>query len=540
MKKEKRAARQSSEVRVRPQASSDGPDPVVRPEPQSGVNDTPVGTPPDIEGWLPTLLEALDDAYFFHDADGRVLDTNASAWRSLGYERDHLMALTLPDFQTESSDKRIKDIWKEMSLAETVDFKGLHRRRDGSTFPVAVRVRKFSFGRRLLFLSLVKDISEFDRLQGRLLQAQRLESIGLLAVGLAHDFGNMLTPVLSYSELVSRALGPDDKLQVYLHEIQKAGKRAADLAHRLLSFSRQQTIEPRALDLNEVVVTTTNMLRRLVGEDIELVTVLGRDLNMVTVDSGQLQQVLVNLTVNARDAMPQGGELTIESANVTLDDSTTTGQYVVLTVRDTGVGMTDEVKANLFQQFFTTKEQDKGTGLGLWTCYNIVRQSRGHITVESDLGRGTTFKIFLPAVENSSMESTGSKASRELPRGSETVLLVDDTVAVRESTSQVLREQGYLALEAGNGQEALSLVREHGGEPIHLLLTDVVMPLMGGKELARHLAVTHPETKVLYVSGYPDEEVARHGVFGSETPVMLKPLTPETLTRKVREVLDQA
>jgi hypothetical protein len=202
--------------------------------------------------------------------------------------------------------------------------------------------------------------------------------------------------------------------------------------------------------------------------------------------------------------------------------------------------MTEDVKANLFQQFFTTKGQDKGTGLGLWTCYNIVRQSRGHITVESELGRGTTFRIFLPAVENPSMEPTGSKASRELPRGSETVLLVDDTVAVRESTSQVLREQGYLALEAGNGQEALRLVQEHEGEPIHLLLTDVVMPLMGGKELARHLAVTHPDTKVLYMSGYPDEETARHGVFGSETPVMLKPLTPETLTRKVREVLDQA
>ena len=337
------------------------------------------------------------------------------------------MALTLPDFQMESSDRRIKDIWKEMSLGETVGFKGSHKRRDGSTFPVAVRVRKFSFGGRPLFLSLVKDISAFNHLQERLLQSQRLESVGLLAVGLAHDFGNMLTPVLSYSELVSRALDPEDKLQVYLHEIQKAGERAADLAHRLLSFSRQHTIEPRALNLNEVVVTATNMLRRLVGEDIELVTVLGRNLNMVRVDFGQLQQLLVNLTVNARDAMPQGGELTIESAAVALDDSTK-GQYVVLTVRDTGVGMTEDVKANLFQPFFTTKERGKGTGMGLWTCYNIVGQSRGHITVESEPGRGTTFSIFLPAVEDPSMELTASKASRELPRGRETVLLVDDTV----------------------------------------------------------------------------------------------------------------
>ena len=535
MKKQKRTARQSSEVRVDAQASSGGLDPAVLPEPQPGVN---VETPRDVEGWLHPLLETLDDAYFVHDADGRVLDTNASEWRDPGYERDYLKDVTLPDFQSESSDMRIEDIWKAMSLGETVDFKGLHRRRDGSTYPVAVRVRKFSFGGRPLFLSLIKDLSEFNHLQERLLQAQKLESIGLLAVGLAHDFGNMLTPVLSYSELVSRALDPEDKLQVYLHEIQKAAERAADLAHRLLSFSRQHTFEPRALNLNEVVVTTTNMLRRLVGEDIELVTVLGRDLNMVRVDSGQLQQVLVNLTVNARDAMPQGGELTIETANVASDDSTS-GQHVVLSVRDTGVGMTDDVKANLFQPFFTTKEQSKGTGLGLWTCYNIVAKSRGHITVESEPGRGTTFTIFLPAVEDPSMELTASKASRELPRGNETVLLVDDTVVVRESTSQVLREQGYVALEAGNGQEALRLVQEHRGEPIHLLLTDVVMPLMGGKELARHLAATHPETKVLYFSGYPDEEIARHGVFGSETPVMLKPLTPDMLTRKVREVLDQ-
>ena len=417
-----------------------------------------------------------------------------------------------------------------MSLGETVGFKGSHKRRDGSTFPVAVRVRKFSFGGRPLFLSLVKDISAFNHLQERLLQSQRLESVGLLAVGLAHDFGNMLTPVLSYSELVSRALDPEDKLQVYLHEIQKAGERAADLAHRLLSFSRQHTIEPRALNLNEVVVTATNMLRRLVGEDIELVTVLGRNLNMVRVDFVQLQQLLVNLTVNARDAMPQGRELTIESADVALDDSTK-GQHVVLTVRDTGVGMTEDVKANLFQPFFTTKERGKGTGMGLWTCYNIVGQSRGHITVESEPGRGTTFSIFLPAVEDPSMELTASKASRELPRGRETVLLVDDTVVVRESTSQVLREQGYLALEAGNGQEALRLVQEHQGEPIHLLLTDVVMPLMGGKELARHLAVTHPETKVLYVSGYPDEEIARHGVFGSETPVRARASSRTSLVR---------
>ena len=532
MKKQKRTARQSNEARVDAGASSGGPDPVVRREPQPGV------TPPASEGWLPALLETLDDAYFFHDADGRVLDTNASAWQSLGYERDHPKDLTLPDFQRESSNKRIKEIWKEMSLDETVGFKGLHRRRDGSTFPVAVRVRKFSFGGRPLFLSLVRDVSELNHLQERLLQSQKLESVGLLAVGLAHDFGNMLTPVLSYAELVSRALGPEDKLQAYLHEIQKAGERASDLAHRLLSFSRQQTIEPRAMNLNEVVVTTTNMLRRLVGEDIELVTVMGRNLHTVRVDFGRLQQVLVNLAVNARDAMPQGGELTIESANVDLGDSTP-GGYVVLTVRDTGVGMIEDVKANLFQPFFTTKEQGKGTGLGLWTCHNIVGQSRGHITVESKPGRGATFRIFLPAVENPSMELAASKASRELPRGRETVLLVDDTVVVRESTSQVLKEQGYLALEAWNGQEALSLVQQRQGEPIHLLLTDVVMPLMGGKELARHLAATHPETKVLYISGYPDEEIARHGVFGSETPVMLKPLTAEALTRKVREVLDQ-
>ena len=493
----------------------------------------------DMEERLAELLESLEDAYFLHDGDGRVLDANGPACTALGYARDRLLELRLTDFQEDSSSRRVTDIWREIPQGATARFKGLHVRQDGSAYPVSVRVRRSPSGDGQLYTSVARDLSEFDHMQERLLQAEKLESIGRLAGGLAHDFGNMLTPVLTYSELVSRALDPKHELQAYLQEIQRAGERAADLAHRVLSFSRQQTIEPKALNLNELILSTTNMLRRLVGEDIEIVTLLGRDLHMVSVDPGQMQQILVNLAVNARDAMPQGGQLTIESANIELAGAGDERHHVALKVQDTGVGMADDVKGRLFQPFFTTKEQGRGTGLGLSTCYSIVRQNGGDIAVESAPGMGSTFTVYLPAVDSPASEPDNQTKRRRLPRGNETVLLVDDTMVVRESTSRILKEQGYVPLEASNGQEALSLIEGRPTEPIHLLLTDVVMPLMGGRDLALRLAATHPETKVLYFSGYPDEDIVRHGISAAETPVMLKPLTPDTLARKIREVLDQ-
>ncbi len=467
----------------------------------------------DVEERLGGLLETIEDAYFLHDGDGKVLDANAPACTALGYPRDLLLGLRLTEFQEASSGRRVTDIWREIPPGGTVSFKGLHVRQDGSSFPVSVRVHRPSSGDGQHYVSLVKDLSEFVHLQERLLQAEKLESIGRLAGGLAHDFGNMLTPVLTYSELISRDLPPKHKLQTYLQEIQRAGDRAADLAHRVLSFSRQQTIEPRALDLNELILSTTNLLRRLVGEDIELVTLLGRDLHMVSVDPGQMQQILVNLAVNSRDAMPQGGQITITSANTELYGTADAKRHVVVTVEDTGLGMTDEVKEKLFEPFFTTKPQGRGTGLGLSTCYSIVRENGGDIAVKSAPGQGTMFSVYLPAVDGLTTGPNRTSEDRQLPRGTETVLLVDDTSVVRESTSRLLKEQGYVPLEASNGEEALSL--------------------------ARRLAATHPETKVLYFSGYPDEDIARHGVSANEVPVMLKPLTPDTLAHKIREVLDQ-
>ena len=494
----------------------------------------------EAEERLGGLLDTLEDEYFLHDGAGRILDTNAPACTALGYAHDRLIeGLKLTDFQEESSGRRLTDIWRELPQGAVVNFKGLHVRQDGSAYPVSVRVCRSSSGDGPIYTSLATNLSEFDHMQERLLQAEKLESIGRLAGGLAHDFGNMLTPVLTYSELVSRALDPKHELQAYLKEIQRAGERAADLAHRVLSFSRQQTIEPRALNLNELILSTTNMLRRLVGEDIELITLLGRELYMVSVDPGQMQQILVNLAVNARDAMPQGGQITIESANTELDGTGDERRHVALTVQDTGMGMTDDVKAKLFEPFFTTKAQGRGTGLGLSTCYSIVRQNGGDIAVESAPGKGSTFTVHLKAVDGPASRPEGRTKSRKLPRGTETVLLVDDTPVVRESTSRILKEQGYVPLEASNGQEALSLIESRPPEPIHLLLTDVVMPLMGGRDLARRLTATHPETKVLYFSGYPDEDIVRHGISEAESPVMLKPLPPDTLARRIREVLDQ-
>ena len=492
------------------------------------------------------LVENAGDALFLHDADGTIIDVNQRACESLGYNRQELLASSLHDIELDFAQENIADTWARMTPGVPVTLRRVHRRRDGSTFPVEVRLCMLQSHGQPLILAWARDVSARDRLEAQLLQAHKMESVGRLASGLAHDFGNMLTPILSYSELVSRALDPGSKLQSYLQEIQKAAERAADLTHQLLAFSRQQIAELRVLGLSDLVLDMNNMLRRLIDEDIELVTLLTPDLGMVRVDPGQMQQVIVNLVINASHAMPDGGQLVIETANVTLSKEyarrhpeASAGKHLMLTVSDSGIGIPEDVKAHLFEPFFTTKETGRGTGLGLFRCYGIVRQSGGHITVDSEQGKGTTFKIYLPRVE----DAPGSPPSREeaslLPTGNETVLLVEDAHAVRVAACRMLRRQGYNALEAPNGHEALSVALRHEGKVIHLLLTDVVMPLMGGRELAQELRRTHPETKVLYISGYPEDDVERRGVFESETAFMAKPFTSTALARRVREVLDK-
>jgi CheY-like chemotaxis protein len=367
-----------------------------------------------------------------------------------------------------------------------------------------------------------------------------------LAGGIAHDFNNLLTVITSYSDLLLEELGTEDPRRGDVAEIRKAGASAAGLTRQLLAFSRQQVLEPRVLDMNAVVSSAETLLKRLIGEDIELVTALAPRLGAIKADPGQLEQVIVNLAVNARDAMPEGGKITIETANVDMDVAyvrdhplARPGPYVMLSVSDTGTGMDEQTQRRIFEPFFTTKEMGKGTGLGLATVYGIVKQSGGFIWVYSELDHGTTFKVYLPRVTEAVDAPTPRAQPKESPRGTETVLLVEDAAAVRAVSRQVLERLGYAVLEAPDGKAALHLATKHRG-PIHLLLTDVVMPELGGRQLAEQLTALRPELKVLYVSGYTDDAVVRHGVLEAGIAYLQKPFTPEILGRRVREVLDAA
>ena len=383
------------------------------------------------------------------------------------------------------------------------------------------------------------------QLEEQFRQAQKMESIGHLAGGVAHDFNNLVSVIIGYAHLILGRLSPGDPLISSLLQIERAGERAADLTRQLLAFSRRQLLQPRVLDLNLLITDSAKMLKRVMGEDIELVTILDPDLGAVKADAGQMDQVLLNLAVNARDAMPQGGKLTLETKYVTLDEAYTEkhfslqqGSYVMLTIGDTGFGMDAETLSRVFEPFFTTKEQGRGTGLGLSTVYGIVRQSGGEIWVYSEPHHGTTFKIYLPRIQEPFAKAEEKRAEPESLRGSETVLVVEDEEMVRKLACQSLRHYGYQVVEAANAGEALLACERHRG-PLPLMVTDVVMPQMSGRELALRLSQLHPEMKVLYMSGYTDDTVIRHGLLDAATFFIPKPFTPSTLAQKVREVLEQ-
>jgi len=395
-------------------------------------------------------------------------------------------------------------------------------------------------------LSIGEDITEHSRLEEQFRQAQKMEAVGRLAGGIAHDFNNLLTVISSYSELLLEDLpAGDEARRDDLGQIKKAAGDAAALTRQLLAFSRQQVLAPRIIDLNEIVTGAGKMLQRLIGEDITLALVLAPELGWVKADPGQIEQVIMNLAVNARDAMPEGGKVTIETANVELDASyvlehsaVVPGRYVQLVVSDTGIGMTEEVKRRLFEPFFTSKEVGKGTGLGLATVYGIVKQSGGSIWVYSEPGQGATFKIYLPRVDEAEARDRRPDAARPPARGNETVLFAEDAAPVRNVAREILERHGYTVLEAPNGRAALDIAAQRRG-PIHLLLTDVVMPEMSGRQLADQLTALRPEIKVLYISGYTDDSIVRHGVLEAGIAYLQKPFTPEALARKVREVLDE-
>jgi signal transduction histidine kinase len=384
------------------------------------------------------------------------------------------------------------------------------------------------------------------RSEAQLAQAQKMEAIGNLAGGIAHDFNNLLSVILSYSTMLAEDLAPDDPMRPDLEQIEAAGRQAAELTRQLLAFGRRQVLEVRLVDVNAVVARSEKMLRRLLGEDLELTVLPRARRGMTLVDLAQLEQVLLNLAVNARDAMPQGGRLTIETADAELDQDyadlhpgVRPGPYVMLAVTDTGTGMDPATQARIFEPFFTTKELGKGTGLGLATVFGVVRQSGGTIWVYSEPGRGSTFKVYLPSA--GAEASAAALAEEAAPvsdlRGAETILLAEDEEQVRHLASTILRRHGYEVLEAQGGGDALLLCEQHPGT-IHLLLTDVVMPRVSGRQLAERLRALRPGMKVLFMSGYPDQTVVHHGVLEAGVAFLQKPLTPDRLAARVRQVLD--
>ena len=385
--------------------------------------------------------------------------------------------------------------------------------------------------------------AEKEKLQAQLNQAQKMEILGQLSGGIAHDFNNLLTVICGYSDMLMPMLPANDPKRKMIDAIQEAGYQAAALTRQLLAFSRKQVLEPKVLDLKAVVSNVEKILRRLIGEDIRLTFVLDPTISPVKIDPGQLEQVIINLALNARDAMPRGGQLAIETVNAKLTvencpPDCKPGSYVLLSVTDTGSGMTPEVKARIFEPFFTTKEPDKGTGLGLATVYGIIKQSEGHITVCSEPGQGTTFTIYLPQVRESLPSGKSLQGVHLMPHGNETALLVEDEDAVRTLAEHVLRRCGYTVLAAADGREAVRLAQSHQG-PIHLLISDVVMPHIDGRVVAEQVAALIPGIKVLFVSGYMDDVVIRHGIVQAETPFLQKPYSPSQLAQKVREVLNR-
>jgi two-component system cell cycle sensor histidine kinase/response regulator CckA len=396
-----------------------------------------------------------------------------------------------------------------------------------------------------LYQELQRAYDKLAYTQDQLIQAQKMEAIGRLAGGIAHDFNNLLTVIMGRADLVLSRLRGREQLRRHVDLILSAADTAASLTRQLLAFSRRQALLPEVIDLNLVVVNVSTMLRWLIGEDIDVIIRLSPGLGHIKADPGQLEQVLMNLAVNARDAMPHGGRLTIETTNVTLDEAyaqmhlgVQAGDYVRLTVQDSGFGMDAETQAHIFEPFFTTKGPGKGTGLGLSTVYGIVTQSGGHVSVTSTHGQGTTLTIDLPRIEDPLTALTPNLPHTSPPQGTETVLLVEDEGTVRSVAREVLQIVGYTVLEAATGEEALQQVEQYAGA-IHLLVTDVVMPGMNGRELAAQLMVKHPALEVLYLSGYTDEAIAHHGVLQAGIDLLHKPFTPDVLARRVREILDQ-
>src|SRR5947199_159205 len=500
------------------------------------------------EASFATLVEHAPVGIYRSTPEGRFLSVNAAVVRMLGYDSAaDVLALDMArDVYADAAERQRLVVRDSYSDRQYDNVEATWKRRDGRplTAQLSVRAVRNGAGQVEYYETFVRDVTERVLLEQQLRQAQKMEAVGRLAGGIAHDFNNILTAITGYADLLLEDLAPKDPRRQDAEEIHKAADRAAGLTRQLLAFSRQQVLQPRVLDLNALVTELEKMLRRLLGEDVKLATVLAPTLGRVRADAGRLEQVIMNLAVNARDAMPTGGKLTIETGDVEFDGGYAAehypappGKYAMLAVSDTGTGMDPETQAHLFEPFFTTKEKGKGTGLGLATVYGIVKQSGGFIWVYSELGVGTTFKIYLPRVDAAAEPMSAHHAPTPVARGSETVLVAEDEAPVRAVARHALERYGYRVLEAASAEAALDVAQRYSG-PIHVLLTDVIMPGMSGRDLAARLATLRPETRVIYMSGYTDDAITRHGVLEPGFVFVQKPFTPDALARTVRDVLD--
>jgi PAS domain S-box-containing protein len=501
------------------------------------------------------LFENANDIIYTQDLAGNFTSVNKVAEAVTGYSLEEVLKMNFSQLFSAADIEKMRMMTKRKLSRQTdsTSYEVTFRAKDGRAVQLDVSTTLIiENGVPVGVQGIARDITERKRAeaalrtsQAQLQQSQKLEAIGQLAGGVAHDFNNLLTAIKGYSDLSLRRLHEDHPVRGHLEEIKKASDRAASLTRQLLAFSRKQILEPKVLDLNLVVRDMYDMLRRLIGEDIDLATNLKSDLGRVKADPGQVEQIIMNLVVNARDAMVQGGKVTIETSNVTFDERYTlqhapveTGNYVMLAVTDTGCGMDKETQTHMFEPFFTTKEAGKGTGLGLSTVYGIVTQSGGYIWVYSEVGKGTSFKVYLPRLAEQTLPEKSKSVSPDAELGGhKTILLVEDEAIVRHITCLILESKGYRVLEAEGAEEALHLCRLHAGK-IDLMLTDVIMPGMSGRVLAERVAVSCPELPVLYMSGYTDDAIVRHGLLADMLEFIQKPFTPEALTLKVRSVLD--
>jgi two-component system cell cycle sensor histidine kinase/response regulator CckA len=492
------------------------------------------------------LLENAKDAIAVLTPEGIVREMNQRWADIVGVPREELIGRHLRDFEKKGSELENSEAYDRMLVSDdAVSAPVKIATLDGSSLVMEFSQSVIEVAGESLVLAIGRDVTEHRRLEEQLRQSQKLEVIGQLAGGVAHDFNNILTAILGFCELLLMDLGPDHAGRTDVFEIKSAGERAAALTRQLLAFSRKQILQANVLDINGVIKGMEPMLRRLLAANIDLVMSLPVEIGAIKIDPTQLEQIVVNLLVNAADAMPRGGKLTIETANVRLDEHyrgrhlpVTPGDYVMLAVSDTGVGMDGATSQRVFEPFFTTKEPGKGTGLGLATVYGIVKQSGGDIWVYSEPEHGSAFKIYLPQV--TALVSARVKpfaVPEEVRRGSEVVLLVEDDEAVRRLARLILERAGYRVIEAGNPKQAL-LAAEHSGGRIDLLLSDLIMPESDGPPLFDRLRQMHPGARVLYISGYADDAVVRHGVIVEGTPFLQKPFTPLALSGKIREVLD--